>query len=182
MGGILPGIPALMTAFDTILAAFNVHNQRGNWFYQTERNRLPMVDVSPGQAALFFHTVEVNLNQITTMVGNLPASAAKAHAVDAKPEAKPKAKAGGQAGTTPATPEAAPATPVRSEGPAPKPQAQVASKDSLGKGKRQGPLDPARTSQLRTRRVNSVSASIEGSAQEANSANMDTSLVRMANL
>ena len=69
MGGILPGISALMTAFDKILAAFNVHNQRGNWFYQTERNRLPMVDVSPGQAAHFFHTVEVNLNQITTMVG-----------------------------------------------------------------------------------------------------------------
>ena len=58
MGGMLPGIPALMTAFDKILAAFNIHNQRGNWFYQTERNLLPMVDVSPGQAAHFFHTVE----------------------------------------------------------------------------------------------------------------------------
>ena len=41
MGGILPGIPALMTVFDKILAAFTVH--------KTERNRLAMVDISPGQ-------------------------------------------------------------------------------------------------------------------------------------
>ena len=56
MGGMLPGISALMTAFDKILAAFNIHNQRGNWFYQTERNLLPMVDATPGQAAYFFHS------------------------------------------------------------------------------------------------------------------------------
>ena len=92
MGGMLPGVSALMAAFDKILAAFNVHNQRGNWFYQTERNLLPMVDITPGQAARFFHTVEVILNQVTTMVGYLPPSAAKAHAVDAKPKAKPKPK------------------------------------------------------------------------------------------
>ena len=139
MGGILPGIPALMAAFDKILAAFNIHNQRGNWFYQTERNRLPMVDVSPGQAAHFFHTIEVNLNQVMTMVGYLPPSAAKAHAVDAKPKAKAKAKASGQAVTAPATSDALPMTPVKSEGPAPKPSAQVASRDSPGKGKGKGP-------------------------------------------
>ena len=44
-----------------------------------------------GQAAHFFHTVEVNLNQVTTMVGYLPPSAAKAHAVDARPK-RPKPK------------------------------------------------------------------------------------------
>ena len=80
-----------MTAFDKILSAFNLNNFRRNWFYQTERNKIPMVDVSPGQAAMFFHTLEVNLNQTTTIVGWLPTTA-KAHAVDAKPKAKPKAK------------------------------------------------------------------------------------------
>ena len=89
MGGMLPGVSALMTAFDKILAAFNVHNQRGNWFYQTERNLLPMVDISPGQAARFFHTVEVNLNQVTT-------TASLHTKLKAKP--KPKAKASGPAG------------------------------------------------------------------------------------
>ena len=139
MGGILPGVPALMTAFDKILAAFSVHSQRGSWFYQTERNRLPMVDVSPGQAAHFFHTVEVNLNRITTRVGYLPATAAKAHAVDAKPKAKPKAKAGGQAGLAPPSPNAAPSSPIKSEGPIPKPAAQEATKtESPGKGKGKG--------------------------------------------
>ena len=128
MGGILPGVPALMTAFDKILAAFNVHSQRGSSFYQTERSKLPMVDISPGQAPHFFHTVEVNLNQTTTMVGYLPATAAKAHAVDAKPKAKPKAKAGRQAGTAPASSASPPSSPVKSEGPMPKPVAQEATK------------------------------------------------------
>ena len=141
MGGMLPGVSALMAAFDKILAAFNVHNQRGNWFYQTERNLLRMVDISPGQAARFFHTVEVNLNQVTTMVGYLPPSAAKAQAVDAKPKAKskPKAKANGPVGgvSTPTSPN--PASPVKSEGPVPKSPAQVAKKgNSPGKGKSKG--------------------------------------------
>ena len=92
MGGTLPGVTTLMGAFDKILSAFNLNNARGNWFYQTERNRMPMDDVSPEEAALFFHTVEVNLNQTTTVVGWLP-NAAKVHAVDAKPKARPKAKA-----------------------------------------------------------------------------------------
>ena len=61
-GGTLPGVTNLMTAFDKILAAFNLNNQRGNWLYQTERNKIPMVDISPEQAANFFHTVEVNVN------------------------------------------------------------------------------------------------------------------------
>ena len=59
--------PYVMSAFDKILAAFNIHNQRGNCLYQTERSLLPMVDVSPGQAAHFFHTVEVNLNQLLAL-------------------------------------------------------------------------------------------------------------------
>ena len=141
MGGMLPGISALMTAFDKILAAFNIHNQRGNWFYQTERNHLPMVDVTPGQAAYFFHTVEVNLNQVTTMVSYLPPSTAKAHAVDAKPKAKPKpkAKSSGPAGGTNAPTSPPPSSPVKSEGPIPKPNAQVAEKGgSPGKGKSKG--------------------------------------------
>ena len=104
MGGTLPGVTALKPAFDKILAAFNVDSQRGKWFYKTERNKLPMVDISPGQAAHFFHSVEVNLNQTTTMVGYLPATAAKAHALEAKPKAKPKDKpSSGQAGTAKAS-------------------------------------------------------------------------------
>ena len=141
MGGMLPGVSALMTAFDKILATFNVHNQRGNWFYQTERNLLPMVDIAPGQAARFFHTVEVNLNQVTTMVGFLPPSAAKAHAVDAKPKAKPKpkAKATGPSGELAASASPSPPSPVKSEGPMPKSPAQVAEKgNSPGKGKSKG--------------------------------------------
>ena len=100
-----------------------------------------MVDVSAGQAAHFFHTVEVNLNQVTTMVGYLPPSAAKAHAVDAKPKAKPKpkAKSGGQAGATSSPTSPPPASPVKSEGPVPKSPAQVAEKgNSPGKGKSKG--------------------------------------------
>ena len=53
-GGTLPEVTTLMTAFDKILAAFNLNNSQGNWFYQTERNKIPMVDVSPEQ----FHTVD----------------------------------------------------------------------------------------------------------------------------
>ena len=63
MGGALPGISTLMTAFDQILAAFNLSNQRGNWFYQTESDKIPMVDVSPEQDATFFYTVEVYLKK-----------------------------------------------------------------------------------------------------------------------
>ena len=66
MGGTLPGVATLMGAFDKILSAFNLNNARGNWFYQTERNKMPMDDVSPEEAATFFHTVEVNLNQTTS--------------------------------------------------------------------------------------------------------------------
>ena len=69
MGGTLPGVTTLMTAFNKILSAFNLNNSGGNWFFQTERNKIPMVDLSPEQAATFFHTVEVNLNQTTTIVG-----------------------------------------------------------------------------------------------------------------
>ena len=130
-----------MTAFDKILASFNIHNQRGNWFYQIERNLLPMVDISAGQAAHFFHTVEVNLNQVTTMVGYLPPSAAKAHAIDAKPKArpKPKAKSSAQTGTSSSSLGQAPVSPVKSEGPVPKANAQVAEKgNSPGKGKSKG--------------------------------------------
>ena len=92
MGGTLPGVTTLMSAFDKILASFNLGNARGNWFYQTERNKMPMDDVSPEEAAVFFHTVEVNLNQTTTVTGWLP-NTAKVHAVDARPKPKPKAKA-----------------------------------------------------------------------------------------
>ena len=75
-----------------------------------------MVDVSPEQAALFFRTVQVNLNQTTTIVSYLP-NTAKVHAVDSKPKAKPQAKAA-------ASPEGAkaalaPSSPIKSEGPAP---------------------------------------------------------------
>ena len=65
MGGTLPGVTTLMSAFDKILSAFNLNNSRGNWFCQTESNKMPMDDVR----ATFFHTVEVNLNQTTTVVG-----------------------------------------------------------------------------------------------------------------
>ena len=137
MGGTLPGVTTLMTAFDKILSAFNLNNSRGNWFYQTERNKIPMVDVSPGQAATFFHTVEVNLNQTTTIVGWLP-NAAKAHAVDAKPKAKPKAKAASSPDR--AKSSAAPSTPVRSEGPAPPRTTDQTPtpKENPGKGKGKG--------------------------------------------
>ena len=145
MGGTLPGVTTLMSAFDKILAAFNLGNARGNWFYQTERNKMPMDDVSPEEAALFFHTVEVNLNQTTTVTGWLPHTA-KAHAVDARPKSRPKAKAA-------ATPEgakstSAPSTPLRSEGPAPPRESTAASaqKESPGKGK--GKTDPDQAAKI----------------------------------
>ena len=171
-----------MTAFDKILAAFKIHNQRGNWFYQTERNRLPMVDVSPGQAARFFHTVEVNLNQITTMVGYLPASAAKAHAVDAKPKAKPKAKASGQTGTVPASSDAMPTSPVKSEGHCQSPKPKWPRRESHQARVGARVLVRAQIDLPRTRRVNKEFDSIEGSAQGVTNVNMDTSLVQMASL
>ena len=181
MGGMLPGVSALMTAFDKILAAFNVHNQRGNWFYQTERNLLPMVDISPGQEARFFHTVEVNLNQVTTMVGYLPPSAAKAHAVDTKPKAKPKpkAKASGPTGgaSTPTSPN--PASPVKSEGPVPKSPAQVAERGIHLERARVRELARARIGLQSTRRVNSVSASTVAFAPEETSVNMAIFSVQM---
>ena len=99
-----------------------------------------MVDVSPEQAALFFHTVEVNLNQTTTIVGYLP-NAAKAHAIDSKPKAKPKAKAVSSPERGKAT--TAPSTPIRSEGPAP-PRATNQTptpKENPGKGKGKGDPD-----------------------------------------
>ena len=37
MGGTLPGVTTLMTAFDKILEAFHLNNQRVSWLYQTER-------------------------------------------------------------------------------------------------------------------------------------------------
>ena len=92
MGGVLPGVSTLMTACDKILAAFNLNNQRGNWLYQSERNKILMVAMSPEQAANLFYTVEVNLNQTTTMVGYMP-STVKVRAVDAKPKWKAKDKA-----------------------------------------------------------------------------------------
>ena len=52
-----------------------------------------MVEVSPEQAARFFHTVEVNLNQTTTMVGKMPATP-KVHAVETR--GLPKGKSKGQ--------------------------------------------------------------------------------------
>ena len=145
MGGTLPGVTTLMSAFDKILASFNLGNARGNWLYQTERNKMPMDDVSPEEAALFFHTVEVNLNQTTTVTGWLP-NAAKVHAVDAKPKAKPKAKAA-------SSPERAksastPSTPLRSEGPAPprEPTTATVPKENPGKGK--GKTDPDQVAKI----------------------------------
>ena len=145
MGGTLPGVTTLMSAFDKILASFNLGNARGNWFYQTERNKMPMDDISPEEAAMFFYTVEVNLNQTTTVTGWQP-HAAKAHAVDAKPKAKPKAKAA----TPPEGAKSAstPSTPLRSEGPAPprEPNAASAQKESPGKGK--GKTDPDQAAKM----------------------------------
>ena len=88
--GTLPGVTTLMAAFDKILSAFNLNNSRGNWLYQTERNKMPMDDVSPEEAAVFFHTVEVNLNQTTTVGGWVP-NAAKVHASWSLPSTLPKA-------------------------------------------------------------------------------------------
>ena len=134
MGGTLPGVTTLMAAFDKILSAFNLNNARGNWFYQTERNKMPMDDVSPEEAAVFFHTVEVNLNQTTTVVGWLP-NAAKVHAVDAKSKARPKAKAASSPERVKSS--SAPSTPLRTEGPAPprEPAAASTQKEGPGKGK-----------------------------------------------
>ena len=78
-----------------------------------------MVDVSPEQAANFFYTVEVNLNQTTTMVGYMPATA-KVDAVEAMPKGKPRDKSqtpANSAGTVKAA--SAPSSPLRTEGPAP---------------------------------------------------------------
>ena len=140
MGGTLPGVTTLMTAFDKILSAFNLSNSRGNWFYQTERNKIPMVDVSPEQAATFFHTIEVNLNQTTTIVGYLP-NTAKVHVIESKPKAKPKAKAASSPERVKTT--SAPSTPIRSEGPAPPRDTNQtpAPKENPGKGKGKGDPD-----------------------------------------
>ena len=89
------------------------------------------------QAATFFHTVEVNLNQTTTIVGFLP-STAKVHAIDLKPKAKPKAKAAAFPERVKTT--SAPSTPVRSEGPAPPRDTNQTPtpKENPGKGKSKG--------------------------------------------
>ena len=51
-----------------------------------------MVDISRrSSSATSSILLKVNLNQVTTMVGYLPPSAAKAHAVDAKAEGETKA-------------------------------------------------------------------------------------------
>ena len=119
-----------------------------------------MEDVSPEQAATFFHTVEVSLNQTTTVVGWL-LNTAKVHAIDSKPKAKPRAKAA-------SSPErvktaSAPSTPVRSEGPAP-------------------PTTPAPRDRLpQTRRVNNVFGFIEGTVLVVAPVSMDTFWVRMGN-
>ena len=128
-----------MSAFDKILSAFSLNNSRGSWLYQTERNKMPMDDVSPEQAATFFHTVEVNLNQTTTVVGWVP-DTAKVHAIDSKPKAKPKAKSA-------SSPEGAksastPSTPVRSEGPAPPGEANATPTPRQNPGKGKGKNDP----------------------------------------
>ena len=139
MGGTLAGVTTLMTAFDKILSAFNLNNSPGNWFYQTERSKIPMVDVSPEQAAMFFHTVEVNLNQTTTIVGRVP-NTAKVHAIDSKPKAKPRAKAASSPERVKSS--SAPSTPLRTEGPAPPRDANPTPtpRDNPGKGK--GKHDP----------------------------------------
>ena len=96
-----------------------------------------MVDVSPEQAALFFHMVEVNSNQTTTIVGYLQ-NTAKVHAIDSKPKAKRRAKAAASPEGARAT--TAPSTPIKSEGPAlPRAPAQTPTpKENPGKGKGRG--------------------------------------------
>ena len=145
MGGTLPGVTTLMAAFDRILSAFNLSNSRGNWFYQTERNKMPMDDVSPEEAAKFFHTVEVNLNQTTTVMGWVPANA-KVHAIESKPKAKPKAKSASSPERVKSS--STPSTPLRSEGPAPPREAAVTPvpKENPGKGK--GKSDPDQASKI----------------------------------
>ena len=134
MGGTLPGATTLMAAFDKILSAFNLSNSRGNWFYQTERNKMPMDDVSPEEAAMFFHTVEVNLNQTTTVVGWVP-NAAKAHAIESRPKAKPKTKSASSPERLKSS--SAPSTPLRTVGPAPPREATATPdpKENPGKGR-----------------------------------------------
>ena len=145
--------------------------------YQTERNKMPMDDVSPEEAALFFHTVEVNLNQTTTVTGWLP-NTAKVHAVDAKPKPKPKAKAA-------SSPERAksastPSTPLRSEGPAPPREPTAATVPKENPGKERGRPTRTRWPRLqRTKRGNSVFVSSEVAVQGEKRASMVTSSVRM---
>ena len=93
-----------------------------------------MDDVSPEEAAMFFHTVEVNLNQTTTVMGWVP-NAAKVHAIESKPKAKPKAKSASSPERVKSS--SAPSTPLRTEGPAPPREAATtpASKEHPGKGK-----------------------------------------------
>ena len=101
-----------------------------------------MVDVSPEQAANFFHTVEVNLSQTTAIaihVGHMP-STAKVHAIDAKPKAKAAAATDGPKAASP------PSSPVKSDGPAPpkRPALSVSSRsENPVKGKGKGDTDGA---------------------------------------
>ena len=145
MGGTLPGVTTLMGAFDKILSAFNLNNARGNWFYQTERNKMPMDDVSPEEAAVFFHTVEVNLNQTTTAVGRLP-NTAKVHVVEAKPKARPKAKAASSPERVKGS--SVPSTPLRTEGPAPPRESAATPTPKEGPGKGKGKTDPDQANKI----------------------------------
>ena len=100
---------------------------------------MPMVDVSPEQAAMFFHTVEVNLNQTTTVVGWVP-NAAKVHAIDSKPKTKPKAKATSSPERVKSS--STPSTPLRTEGPAPPREANTTPTPKENPGKGKGKYDP----------------------------------------
>ena len=124
------------------VAAFNLNNSRGKRLYQTERNKIPMVDVSPEKAATFFHTVEVNLNQTTTIVGWQP-NTAKVHPIDSKPKAKPKAKTASSPERVKTT--TAPSTPIQSEGPAPPrdTNSTPTPRENPGKGKGKNDSDQA---------------------------------------
>ena len=157
-----------------------VNNSRGNWFYQTERNKMPMDDVSPEQAATFFHTVEINLNQTTTVLGWVP-NTAKVHAIDSKPKTKPKAKAASSPERVKSS--STPSTPLRTEGPAPPRQANTTPTPKENPGKGRGKNDPDRQARLQpAKRVSSVFGSIEGTVPEGNHVSMAIFLVQMGSL
>ena len=93
----MPGVSTLL---------LNQYNVLGNWLYQTERSKTSMVDVSPEQAARFFHTVESDNDD-----GRLHAS---------HRQGKWKGRGAGlpgEHGTQKAA--SAPSSPLKTEGPAP---------------------------------------------------------------